>query len=203
MKKRLVASFALLALAAAIANAQAPGSPGRKPVEMKPSGAPGKAVARRTLKVTATVYAVNVESRIVTLQHDMGGVETLKVGPEVKNLDTFAVGDTVVVEYQQGLALELQPPGAEFVPPTVTPSAAPADKDPAVVASGGQRAQATVTITAINVAKRRITLQTPGEKVFQVKAGPGIQIDKLKVGDKLLGTYVEAVAIKLEKSTKK
>jgi hypothetical protein len=36
-----------------------------------------------------------------------------------------------------------------------------------------------------------------------VKAGPKIQLEKLKVGDRLLATYVEAVAIKLEKPTKK
>jgi hypothetical protein len=36
-----------------------------------------------------------------------------------------------------------------------------------------------------------------------VKAGPKVQLEKLKVGDKLLATYVEAVAIKLEKAKKK
>jgi hypothetical protein len=33
-----------------------------------------------------------------------------------------------------------------------------------------------------------------------VKAGPGIQVEKLKVGDRLLATYVENVALKLEKA---
>jgi hypothetical protein len=130
----------------------------------------------------------------------MGGVETLKVGPGVKHLDTFAVGDTVIVDYEQGLALEFQPAGSEFVPPTPLPTGAPSDKDPSVVASGGQSVQSTVTVTAINVAKRLVTIQTPGGNVFRVKAGPKIQIDKLKVGDRLLGTYMEAVAIKLEKA---
>jgi Cu/Ag efflux protein CusF len=194
-----VLSIATLLLAAG-AHAQSPAPANRgPPVEMKASGTPGKAVARQTLRVTATVYAVDVATRIVTLQHDMGGVETLKVGPGVKSLDTFAVGDTVVVDYEQGLALELQPAGSEFVPPTTLAPGAPADKDPAVVASGGQSVQSTVTITAIDLARRLVTIQTPGGNVFRVKAGPKIQIDKLKVGDRLLGTYVEAVAIKLEK----
>ena len=35
------------------------------------------------------------------------------------------------------------------------------------------------------------------------KAGPKVQLEKLKVGDKLLATYVEAVAIKLEKTKRK
>jgi hypothetical protein len=199
MKKLLVSSIALFAFAAASAQNSAPINRG-PPVEMKPSGTPGKATAARTLRVTATVYTIDAASRMLTLQHDMGGTERLKVGPEVKNLDKFAVGDTVIVDYEQGLALELQPAGSEFVHPTALATGAPADKDPAAVASAGQAVKSTVTVTEINAAKRLVTIQTPGGVVFRVKAGPKVQIDKLKVGDRLLGTYVEAVAIKLEKA---
>ena len=170
---------------------------------MKASGTPGKAAATRTMRVTATVYAVDVDSRILTLQHDMGGIETLKVGDAVQGLEKFAPGDTVVVELDQGLVLEFQPEGSEFVPPTAVAAGAPADKGPSTVASAGQTVQSTVTVTAVNAAKRLVTLQTPGGKVYKVKAGPKIQLDKLKVGDRLLATYVEAVAIKLDKRTKR
>ena len=61
----------------------------------------------------------------------------------------------------------------------------------------------TVTITAIDVGKRRVSILGPGGNVFRVKAGPKVQLEKLKVGDRLLATYVEAVAIKLEKAKKK
>lgn len=192
-------SLATLLLAAAPAQAQTPVPVKKGPVEMKPSGTPGKAVARRTMRVTATVYAVDVETRILTLQHDMGGVETLKVGPAVKGLDKFAPGDTIVVDYEQRLALELQPVGSDFVPPTVVATGDSAQKGPGTVASGGQAARSTVTVTAINPGKRLVTIQTPTGNVFKVKAGPEVQLDKLKVGDRLLGTYVEAVAIQLEK----
>jgi hypothetical protein len=199
MKKLLVASIALFACAFASAQ-NSPPINRAPPVEMKPSGTPGKATAKRTLRVTATVYTIDATTRILTLQHDMGGTERLKVGPEVKNLDKFAVGDTVVVDFVQGLALELQPAGSEFVPPTSIAIGAPGDKDPSAVASAGQAVRSTVTVTAIDVAKRLVTIQTPGGVVFRVKADPKVQIDKLKVGDRLLGTYVEAVAIKLEKA---
>ena len=49
------------------------------------------------MRVTATVYSVDVSSRILMLQHDMGGIETLKVGDAVQGLEKFAPGDTVVV----------------------------------------------------------------------------------------------------------
>jgi hypothetical protein len=60
-----------------------------------------------------------------------------------------------------------------------------------------------VTVTAIDPAKRLVSFTGPGGNVFQVKAGPKVQLEKLKVGDRLLATYVEAVAIKLEKAKKK
>ena len=125
MRNRLFVAV-LAAAFSSVALAQAQRGP---PVEMKPSGTPGKATAARAMRVTATVYSIDPASRILVLQHDMGGVETLKVGPEVKRLEEFAVGDTVVVEYEQGLALEFQPAGSEWVPPTPVATDAPAGKD--------------------------------------------------------------------------
>jgi hypothetical protein len=169
-------------------------------VEMKQSGTPGKAIATRTMKVTASVYAIDAERRIVTLQNEMGGTETFKVGPDVRRLDQIAPGDTVVLEYVQGLALELQPEGSDFVPPTDVPTGAPADGDQSQVAASALGVRSTVTITKVNVAKRLVTMRTPGGNVFRVKAGPGIQIEKLKVGDRLVATYQETVAVNLKKA---
>jgi hypothetical protein len=56
-----------------------------------------------------------------------------------------------------------------------------------------------VTVTAIDAAARLVSFQEPGGNVYQVKAGPTVQLEKLKVGDRMLATYVETVAIKLVK----
>jgi hypothetical protein len=194
--------FAATAHAQAPEPAAAPPLSTKRPVEMQPSGTPGKAVTSRTMRITATVYAIDVPTRIVTLQHDMGGVETLKVGPAVKNLDRFAVGDTVVIDYEQGLALEFQPAGSEFVPPTEIAVGTGDDRSQLSAGTAGSGMRSTVTVTKINVARRLVTLQGPGGNIVKVKAGPKIQLEKLKVGDKLLATYVEAVAITLEKAKK-
>ncbi len=193
---------ALLAVAG-VASAQEPASTKQAPVEMKATGTPGKAEARRSEKVTATVKAVDVANRTVTLQNQAGATQTFKVGPEVKRLDEFAAGDTIVVEYEQGLALEFQPAGSETVTPTVTAGGAVAGKDQAPGAVAAAGVQATVTVTAIDLGKRLVSFQGPAGNVYQVKAGPKIQLEKLKVGDRLLATYVEAVALKLEKPKQK
>jgi Cu/Ag efflux protein CusF len=203
MRATLAVPFAAL-LAANVASAQAPAAaPAAPPVEMKATGTPGKAEAKATARVTATVKAVDVAGRTVTLQNKAGESQTFKVGPEVKRLDEFAVGDTISIDYEQGLALEFQPAGSENVPPTAIATGARSDKDQAPGATAAAGVRATVTVTAIDMSKRLVSFQGPGGNTYQVKAGPKIQLEKLKVGDKLLATYVEAVAIKLEKPKKK
>ncbi|MGA8891012.1 MAG: hypothetical protein WB493_05550 [Anaeromyxobacteraceae bacterium] len=172
---------------------------GARPMEMKPTATPGKASASQAMKVTATVYAIDVPSRVLTLQHDMGGIETLKVGDAVRNLDQFAPGDSVVVAFDQGLVLEFQPAGAEFVAPEATAIPVPDDKARNSVASGAQQMRTTVTVAAIDAKRRVVTLQAPTGRVYKVKAGPGVKLDRLAVGDRLLATYTESVAIRLEK----
>jgi hypothetical protein len=208
MRKILASLVAVLA--ATFANAQAPAkaaAPAAKPaadgpVEVQASGTPGKATAKRTAQATATITAIDKAARTVTLKNKAGETETLKVGPEVKRFDEFAVGDVIKVEFEQALALEFQPAGSENVPLTAVASGGRAEKDQAPGAVAAAGVQGTTTVTAIDAASRVVSLQGPGGNVFKVKAGPKVQIEKLKVGDRILATFIEAVAIKLEKAKK-
>jgi hypothetical protein len=121
----------------------------------------------------------------------------------VKRFDEVAVGDTLVVEYEEGLALEFQLPEEKAVSPEAVAASARAPKEEApggVVAAG---IRATVVVTAIDLPHRMVVLQGPKGQYHQVKAGPKIKLEALKVGDKLLATYVQAVAIALEKAPAK
>jgi hypothetical protein len=127
----------------------------------------------------------------------------MKVGPEVKRLSEFAPGDTLVVVVEQDLVLEYQSAGSPSVKPTAVAGAERADagQAPAGIVAAG--VQATVTVTAIDSPNRFVVFQGPGGTLYQVKAGPKVKLEKLKVGDRLLATYVEAVAVQLEKAAKK
>ena len=199
--RKLVMSYAIF-LTGVAAYAQAPSSDGQGPVEMTPTGKPGQATATRTIRITATIKAIDVANRMLTLQSSAGETQTFKVGPQVQRLGEFAVGDTIVMDYNQGLGLEFQPAGSERVPPTAGAVAGRASSEQAPGGAAAAGVQATVTVTAIDSAKRLVTFQGPGGNVYQVKAGPKIKLEKLKVGDHLLATYVEAVAIQLEKPKK-
>jgi hypothetical protein len=167
--------------------------------EMK-STAPGKAQASRAAKASGTVTAMDRAARTVTIQSTGGPLETFKVGPEVKRFDEVAVGDTVAVEFQQGLTLELQQPGEKPVGPEVITGGERSDKDRAPGGSIATWVRATVTVTAIDLKSRTVAFQGPKGQSHQVTAGPTIKLEKLKVGDKLIATYFEALAITLEKA---
>jgi hypothetical protein len=209
MRRSLVAFLAALAGTVAFAQSPSPVPPMPIPVERPPApaagsiemnvtGTPGKATASRLATDTATIAALDVAGRTLTLKRRSGQMQTIKVGPDVSRLSELAVGDVIKVEFEQTLELEYQPAGSATVPMSAGATLGRADRDqaPGGVESAG--VQGTVTVTAIDSEKRLVSFQEPGGSVYQVKAGPTVRLEKLKVGDRLLATYVETVAIKVE-----
>jgi hypothetical protein len=192
--KRILVTLSSVALATQVALAQ-----GAAPMEVKATGTAGRAEGVRTVKESFAVVSVDKANRTVTLRNARGETQAFKVGPEVKRFDEIAPGDTLAVEYQEGLALEVQSAGAQDVAPEAV---AVADRTGAgQPAAGGVAAgvRATVVVTAIDSANRMVVFQGPRGEYHQVKVGPKVQLEKLKVGDKLVATYVQAVAVALEK----
>ena len=57
---------------------------------------PGKVGVAETVKVTATITAIDAATRAVTLKGPKGNEMVVTAGPEVKNLAQLKVGDQVV-----------------------------------------------------------------------------------------------------------
>src|SRR4051812_21614098 len=104
MRISSICSAAFLLSACASSTASGP-----TPIEVQSTGVPGEAAAGSYQKMTATVLAVNVPGRTLTLKGEDGRTETINVPPEVKRLGEVAVGDTIVVEVQEGILFEYQP----------------------------------------------------------------------------------------------
>ncbi len=169
------------------------------PVEVTSTGTPGQAVAVRAERMLGTVRAVDRARRSVTLEWMGGGIVTFELGPEVKLLEELAAGDAVLIDVEQQLLLEVQQPGTEDVP--ITTSGTRATDAPNGIASSGIRA--TVTVTNVDLSTRLVRFADSAGTTYDVKAGPGLQIEKLKAGDRLLATYGQAVALRLEKAAAK
>ena len=65
------------------------------------------------IEATATVEAVDMDNRLVTLKGPEGRLVTIRAGEEVKNLPQVEVGDQVNVKYYEGTALNIYKPGEE------------------------------------------------------------------------------------------
>ena len=59
-------------------------------------------------QMTATVEAIAMDTREVTLRGKDGTIQTIKVGPEARNLDQVKVGDNVTVSYYESLAAQMR-----------------------------------------------------------------------------------------------
>jgi ribosomal 50S subunit-recycling heat shock protein len=151
----------------------------------------------------ATVTAIDLQKRRVSLKEADGAQVVVQAGDAVKNLDQIKVGDEVVVSYTEALAWQVKPAGqgAPGVTSTENVSSAQPGEKP-----GGSLTSATTitaTITAIDMAKDTVTLTGPEGGAMTIKARDPANLRKVKVGDLVDITYSEALAIAVKPVRKK
>jgi hypothetical protein len=196
MKKVFVFAAAVVFMLSLATGAFAQAPKGAAPAERP------KVVKERAAVMTATVQAIDLNTRIVTLKGPKGEVRDIKVGEEAVNLPQLKVGDLVTVKYYESLAIEVIKPG----------TVSGAGEQSAIVRAkpgempGGMAARqstVTATVSAIDKKKGTISLKGPEGKTVIAKAEDPKNLDKVNVGDELMITYTEALAISVEKAKKK
>ena len=156
----------------------------------------------RVVTLTGTVEAVDLANRVVTIKGSKGRTVELKVGEEAKNLDQVKVGDKVVAKYYESIAFRMKKPEeAEGV----KTEQAVATAKPGEVPAGVLANQVTVTATIMDISPKKtyVTLKGPEGKTVDVKVMDPKNIEGLKVGDQVVITYTQALAIALDKPKKK
>lgn len=130
----------------------------------------------------------------MTVTGPRGKTLTLKVGPEVKDLDQVKPGDQLIVRYFESLALFVRKGGEPRAATEGTAvQVAPKGKKPAAVAVDTVEFRGTVE--AIDYAKRRITLKGPEGKTRTIKVDPSVKrLNEVKKGDQIVVRYTEAIA---------
>jgi Cu/Ag efflux protein CusF len=153
-------------------------------------------------KTTATVEAVNPETREITLKNADGDVRTFKVDESVKRLNEIKAGDKVKAEYYTSILSEIRPPTpAEKAKPLSVQEATA--KSPAGSSPAGRvlrRIRAVVTVDKIDRDAGTVTITGPRGNTLTVYALDPARLDRVKVGDTVIVTYTEALAISVEKA---
>jgi hypothetical protein len=176
--------------------------------EKKESAAPAQAKKPAFEKsevrtVTATVEAIDLATRMVTLKGPKGNTITFKAGEEVRNLPQVKVGDQVEAKYYESLVVDVKKPGEATPGVTEEQVAGRAKPGEMPAAAMANKVTITATVTAIDKKKPSVTLKGPEGNVKEVKIKDPKKLDNVKVGDLVVITYTEAFAISVEKPKKK
>lgn len=172
----------------------------------KKSPAMGEAPSWQTAAVVeekATVEAVDQSTRMVTLKGPKGNSVTFKASDEVRNLAQVKAGDEVKFAYYESIAVRVLKQGEAFPTASETEAMARAKKGEMPGAVVAKEVTANVTITAIDKKAKTATLKGEDGKSVTVNPLRPEKLDEVKVGDRLVITYTEAVAVSVEKAEKK
>ena len=155
--------------------------------------------------ITATVQAIDLEKREVTLKGPMGNEVTFYADEHVKRLNEVKVGDVVQADYYVSLVAELRKPTAEEEKSPITvlddSGRAPATESPAGVAA--RQIKVVTTIEGLDRPTRSITVKGPRGNYLTARVEDLSNLEKMRIGEHIVVTYTEAVAISLEKVNKK
>jgi hypothetical protein len=155
-----------------------------------------------TVVVTAQVTAINHETREVTLLGSDGNSRSLVIGEEARNLDQVSVGDIVTTEFVESISIEVlagdgSEPGAGEM---LLEERAEKGEMP-----GGAIIDAVViqaNVVAIDLDAMTYKLEYPSGEIKQYKAIDPENLKKAALGDNVIITITEAVAISVEKAAK-
>ena len=157
-------------------------------------------VGEESVTATATVRAVNMKTRHVTLEGADGKRFTVVAGPEVRNLAQVKKGDVLKITYRESIAYQVNKPGKTMPGASTSTdvSRAPLGAKPAGSVTNTVTVRA--TIAAIDKAKSEVSLQSADGKVTAVKVKDPTKLDQVAVGDVVDITYTEALALAVEKA---
>ena len=158
-------------------------------------------VYEQLLTVTATVEAVDVAKREVTLKGPEGNHVTLTVGDKVERLNEVKKGDQVTVDYYIGIAGELRPPTEEEkkTPYLVMEDEAKTPKGEAPAGAVARTVRVVATVDALDLTAQTATLKGPKGRYLTVRVDDPAKLKSAKIGDTVVVVATEGLAVSLDK----
>ncbi|MFO1025043.1 MAG: hypothetical protein U1E70_07670 [Acetobacteraceae bacterium] len=151
----------------------------------------------------ATVESVDMATRHVLLRNADGALQTITVGPEVRNLAQVKAGDKVLVRLRLGVVAQIAPPNDDTPPVAAADAAgrAPAGDRPAGLV--GEALRVRVTIDGYDRRTRVVRYTLPNGQKHQTVLHTKTMQDfaaGLKAGDKVDVTFIRSLAVAVEPS---
>ena len=179
----------LLALTLAFGSAHA--------ADAKPTTAEARTpgmVAGDITKAEAEVVGIDKKTRTVTLKGEDGNVFDVVVGKEAKNFKQIRVGDRVIAEHMEVLAMELKKGGGlrETVERDINETAKPGQK-PGMVK--GREIDFVADVKVVDAKASTITVLGASGRMYKLKVKDPAVMAQIQEGDQVKGTYMVATGI--------
>lgn len=152
----------------------------------------------RTMSVSAVVEAIDHETRVVTVRKADGEEITFTASEEARNLDQVKVGDILLAKYVETLSIEVIA-NEGFEPEAAGAAAMARTKEgemPGVAAM--EQAVITAVVEEINLENNTFKLREPDGSVNEYVARVPENLKRAKVGDLVVITVTNTVAIVVE-----
>ena len=157
--------------------------------------------ASQSLMIRAEVEAIDHETRVVTLRGPQGNSVTFTVTEEARNLGQVEAGDLVDVEYLQEMSIEVMAnPGLQAGAGELAVAVRSAKGDlPGMAVMDTQ--VMTATVEEINLEANTFKLKGPEGNIEEFTARYPENLKLADVGDLVVISYTEAMAIAVEHAT--
>jgi len=176
-----------------------------KPAEAKKAAGKKPSVKKeKTTHIVATVEAIDMDTRVVTLKGPKGDLFDFTAGEQVKNLPQVKVGDLVDITYYESIAVKVYKPGempqGESAALATERLAKPGEKPSGIA---GAQVTITATVESISPKKTNVTLKMADGKYKVVKVEDKKNLENVKVGDEVMITVTETLAVSVKPAKKK
>jgi hypothetical protein len=155
--------------------------------------------ASQSMTVSAVVEAIDHETRVVTVRKPDGEAITFTASEEARNLDQVSVGDVLIAQYTETVSINVV--AGDGLEPEAAGAAALARTEKGEM-PGVAAMEATVvisTVEEINVEANTFKLKGPDGVVTEYVARNPENLKRSEVGDLVVITVTEAIAIAVEK----
>jgi hypothetical protein len=192
--RRLAHRSLFVLLAASLAIACQTGPKVETTVEETPDGV----VMVQTVRMQATVEAIDATNRTVRLRPRRGDVRTIKVAESARNFQNVRVGDEVHATYVEETAISLVRGGApQSVGAGAAVKLAPEGGRPGIIVADS--VQATATVVGIDAHEHSVTLEFMDGSVREINVSKKRDLSNVGLGDSVRVQMTDAVAIEVVK----
>lgn len=156
-------------------------------------------IQENVVSATAEVIAIDHSTRSVALRMADGSEVAFEAGPQVRNLDQVAAGDSVRVSYLESIVYHLRKPGEVTPGVTVDEGVVRSEPGETPASAVARTVFVTATVRALDPAAPSVTLESANGEQRTLRVRNADRLKGVKVGDLVEFAFTQAVAVELEK----